>query len=74
MTRHEHNARHGVNRQSEEHVSCNLLGYGELSQYDPDCAACWLGHAHTWNEHDRLVREKRASDAEWLMNRERVCA
>jgi len=52
MTREEHNAAHGVNRQPHESVSCNLFGYGELTQYDADCPACWLGHRHSWAEHD----------------------
>ncbi|OHD22904.1 MAG: hypothetical protein A2Y38_00785 [Spirochaetes bacterium GWB1_59_5] len=55
MTRAEHHAHYGVNRQPEEHVCCNLIGYGEISQYDPACAACWLGHRHTWAEHDRSL-------------------
>lgn len=52
MTRAEHNAYWRTNRQPHEQVSCNLLGYGEATQYDADCPACWLGHAHTWAEHD----------------------
>ena len=55
MTREEHNRRWTVNRQPTDPVHCNLIGYGEISQYDPDCAACWLGHAHTWAAHDRYV-------------------
>ena len=53
MTRKEHNAAHGVNRQPDESVSCNLFGYGELSQYDGDCPA-WhfaltaLDWPHNW--------------------------
>jgi hypothetical protein len=40
MTREEQNAAFRVNRQSKEPVYCNTLGYGERSQYDPDCAPC----------------------------------
>lgn len=62
MTREEHNAHHGAARRPEEHVYCHLVcGYGELSQYDPDCAACWLGHAHTWAHHDRSLLAARAA-------------
>lgn len=55
----EHNTYWNVNRQPEEEVWCNLFGYGELSQYDADCPCCWLGHNHTWMEHDRYVIESR---------------
>ena len=61
MTREEHNAAHGVNRQPHESVSCNLFGYGELTQYDGDCPACWLGHRHSWAEHDEWLRKARAA-------------
>jgi len=63
VTREEHNANHGANRQASDPVYCHTLGYGELSQYDPDCASCWLGHRHTWEKHDRSIlgaREERA--------------
>ena len=63
MTREEHNNHFGVNRDPEEHVLCNTGGYGELSQYDPLCCACWLGHPHTWAEHDSSVtRGRKAAD------------
>jgi hypothetical protein len=61
MTREEHNAAFGVNRQPEEPVSCNTLGYGEISQYDPDCAPCWLGHSHTWEKHDQSIQRARGA-------------
>lgn len=54
MTREQHNRFYGVNRQANEIVSCNVVGrdYGDLAQYDSACAACWLGHSHTWAQHD----------------------
>lgn len=52
MTRDKHNRQHGVSRKEGDTVFCNTLGYGELSQYDPECAPCWLGHQHTWAVHD----------------------
>lgn len=55
MTRAEHNAYWQANRQPNEEVSCNLVGYGELTQYDADCPSCWLGHRHTWSEHDAYL-------------------
>ena len=58
MTRHKHNEKWNSNRQSDDQVHCNLIGYGELSQYDPDCAACWLGHRHNWADHDRYLSRK----------------
>ena len=62
MTREEHNAKWNVNRQPEDLVHCNLFGYGEISQYDPDCPACWLGRSgHTWAAHDRAVLAARKS-------------
>lgn len=64
MTREEHNAHFGVDRQPGEQVYCNTLGYGEFSQYDPDCAACWLGHRHNWEKHDRYVLGHRKAVAE----------
>ena len=65
MTREEHNTAHGVNRQPHESVSCNLFGYGELTQYDADCPACWLGHRHSWAEHDQWLRKAREQQKEW---------
>lgn len=60
MTRQEHNRRWNVNRQPEETVHCHTVGYGEYDQYDPQCAACWVGNGyHTWAEHDRLLLTKR---------------
>ncbi|MFH1184481.1 MAG: hypothetical protein V1755_05520 [Chloroflexota bacterium] len=56
MTREEHNEKWNVNRQPNDPVHCNLFGYGEISQYDPLCPACWLGHSgHTWGQHDAWV-------------------
>lgn len=55
MTRTQHNAYYQADRQPEEQVHCNTLGYGELSQYDPACHQCWLGHRHTWKEHDKNI-------------------
>ena len=71
MTREEHNAAHGVNRQPHESVSCNLFGYGELSQYDGDCPACWLGHRHSWDEHDEWIRKARQQADDWERERRR---
>ena len=65
MTREEHNAAHGANRQPHESVSCNLFGYGELTQYDADCPACWLGHRHSWAEHDEWLRKARQQKKDW---------
>ena len=59
MTREEHNARYGASRQPPDPVHCHTLGYGELSQYDPDCTSCWLGHRHTWEKHDRSIQAAR---------------
>ena len=52
MKRTEHNAMWGVAKQPTDTVHCHTLGYGEFSQYDPKCAACWLGHQHSWATHD----------------------
>jgi hypothetical protein len=59
VTREEHNREWGVNRQPNEYVCCHTGGYGELSQYDPNCPACWLGHLHTWDEHDAYISRPR---------------
>ena len=61
MTRAEHNQHWDANRKADEQVLCNLIGYGEMSQYDPKCAACWLGHKHTWKKHDRYLEAERNS-------------
>lgn len=63
MTRAEHNAHWKVDRQPSERVHCNLLGYGEISQYDPKCACCWLGQSHTWEMHDRALSRARHNEA-----------
>ena len=55
MLRDEHNRAWGVNRQPHENVYSHLGGYGEISQYDPRCHSCWLGHPHTWEKHDRTI-------------------
>ena len=52
MTREEHNTHWGSERKAEEDVLCNTFGYGEISQYDAKCPSCWLGHSHTWAQHD----------------------
>ncbi len=63
MTREEHNAQWVVHRQPDDPVHCNLFGYGEISQYDPLCTACWLGHSgHTWEDHDRAVLAARKQE------------
>lgn len=66
MTRREHNARWNAARQMTERVLCSTIGYGELSQYDPLCASCWLGQSHIWVDHDRMVLAAREAsrDAE----------
>ena len=69
MTREEHNTRFGVNREPGEWVSCNLFGYGELSQYDSDCPACWLGHRHNWAEHDEWLLKSREQEQAWEQRR-----
>ena len=58
MTRLEHNKIHQVTRLSQERVNCHTIGYGEFSQYDPVCCQCWLGHEHTWEEHDKNLVNK----------------
>ena len=63
MTRDEHNAHWDVARQPGELVHCHTLGYGEFSQYDPDCSCCWLGHQHTWEKHDRYLLAARRATA-----------
>lgn len=62
MTLAEHNAKWSVTRLPAESVFCHTLGYGEISQYDPDCASCWLGHLHTWREHDRMLEHHAAGE------------
>ena len=52
MTRLEHHKHFNVNRQPDEYVCSSLCGYGELDQYDARCVQCWLGHSHTWAQHD----------------------
>jgi hypothetical protein len=69
MTREEHNTAHGANRRPDESVSCNLFGYGELSQYDGECPACWLGHRHNWAEHDEWLRKAREEKQAWEQRR-----
>lgn len=59
MTRREHNEHWGVRRQMTDQVCCSTIGYGELSQYDADCASCWLHHPHIWADHDRMVTAAR---------------
>lgn len=59
MTRADHNAKHGANRQPVERVNFDPSGVGELAQYDPDCPACYLSHAHTWADHDRYLTHSR---------------
>lgn len=61
MLMNEHNAYWGVKRKPEDTVCCNTLVYGELSQYDPECPACWLGHRHTWAEHDAWIGDARSA-------------
>jgi hypothetical protein len=56
MTRAEHNEKWHTDRQPDEQVLCNTIGYGELSQYDERCPACWLGHQHTWSMHDAWLK------------------
>lgn len=56
MTREEHNAHWQAARKPTDIVYCNTLGYGELSQYDSRCGACWLRAAHTWERHDTYLR------------------
>lgn len=70
MTRQEHNAHWGVERQPGETVFCNTLGYGEISQYDPKCPSCWLGHSHTWEKHDASLIACRAAEAEHANRKE----
>lgn len=59
MMRLEHNRHHGADRAPGGVVLCSTFGYGELSQYDPCCASCWLGHGHTWAAHDRMLSAHR---------------
>ena len=59
MIRREHNKTFKVNRLSNERVNCHTIGYGEFSQYDSNCPQCWLGHEHTWQEHDQNLQENR---------------
>ena len=59
MTRWEHNTKYLVHRLPQELVNCHTIGYGEFSQYDPRCHQCWLGHEHTWQEHDNNIEERR---------------
>ena len=65
MLRAGHNEKWGVARRDDEHVSCKLLGYGELDQYDSRCASCYFGHLHTWGEHDASILAKQGRLAAW---------
>lgn len=64
MLRAEHNEKYGVDRQPEEQVCCHLFGYGEISQYDPDCVCCYLGHRHTWEKHDLYIERSRLKQSQ----------
>ncbi len=55
MNRTEHNTTYNVNRLPQERVNCHTIGYGEFSQYDSLCVYCYLGHEHTWQEHDNEI-------------------
>jgi hypothetical protein len=55
MKRQEHNRIWMTNREPGEDVLCNTVGYGEISQYDSRCSSCWLGHDHTWDQHDTSI-------------------
>ncbi len=52
----EHNAKYQVKRFPQEFVNCHTIGYGEFSQYDSECVYCFLGHSHTWFDHDAELR------------------
>jgi hypothetical protein len=71
MLRIEHNAKWTVSRQPNEQVNCNLFGYGELSQYDGRCVACWHGHVHSWDKHDRWIANKTYADTPALVDKAR---
>lgn len=55
----EHNRWWNVERQLEEFVQCNYFDGSEISQYDRNCAACWYGHQHTWEQHDAMIHSHR---------------
>ncbi len=46
MLRIEHNNKDGKARRGTDNVR------HWDTEYDARCAACWLGHAHTWDTHD----------------------
>lgn len=58
MTLKEHNEKWKANRKKTDNVFCHTGGYSELSQYDLNCASCWLGHQHTWEHHDNNLKDK----------------
>lgn len=33
----------------------------EHNTYDPDCASCWLGHAHSGDYHRRMLATRKAT-------------
>lgn len=51
----EHNYYWTDNETESNIVNCTTLGYGKLSHYDSDCAACYVKKEHTWSEHDRHI-------------------
>ncbi len=58
MTREEHNRQWGSNRQPDDIVvTLSSPLYGEQAQYDEHCSQCWLGHRHTWKQHDNNLRK-----------------
>ena len=66
MKRLEHNKKYNVNRLPNERVNCHSLGYGEFSQYDPKCHLCWLGHEHTWAEHDKILDDRNPNSTPYI--------
>jgi hypothetical protein len=52
MTREEYNTAHQTNYALQERVP--------EGAYDSYCCSCYMGHVHTWLEHDRSVQHVRA--------------
>jgi hypothetical protein len=60
MTRTQYNAEHGTNLQPGDQVFSATVG-GPAAQYDPHCSRCWLGHVHTWEQHDASLARSEAT-------------
>jgi len=56
MTRQQFNREYGQHREPTDIVQCHVIGPEPRErEYDPKCSRCWLGHRHTWEEHDKKL-------------------